>query len=79
MILINKVDVGGFTGKIYQSIMAGRKTYTYKIFHNIKGKNECINRSYVNFLDNKQCYDEMKENLDVCLGFKDDLFDWRDK
>ena len=73
MKLLNKVKAGDFEGKMYETTLSGKTTYTYKIFYKIGKKSICIDRCYVYLFDKEDCYHRMKDALDSALGMRENL------
>lgn len=77
MKLVNKIDVGDFHAKMYQTTIGGNISYIYKIFYKVGKKNFCIDRCYVYLFDKQECYNKMKESLDVALGMRENLLNMK--
>lgn len=77
MKLVNKIDAGDFQAKMYQTTIAGDTSYVFKIFYKVGKKSFCVDRSYVYLFDKQDCYNRMKESLDVALGMRENLLNMK--
>ena len=77
MKVLNKVTAGDFEGVVYETSLEGKVRYTFKIFYRVGKKKFCIDRCYVYLLEQQYCYEKMTDALDVALGMRENLLNWK--
>lgn len=55
---------GGFVGKMFSEIVAGKVAYYYNIY-SIKDKRKVIARSYVSLFSKELCFERLQSDLEL--------------